>query len=222
MTTENSLVTGQDTPNAEGQQQNADGVKPDAQGAAPDGAASAEGNTPPTDGAAPDAGENPDGKQGEDGAKAPDLPEAYEFTMPDGVTMDAAAAEELGSIAKELKLSQADAQKFADVGAKMVQRQAEAHQALVQTWVDAVKADKEIGGDKLNENLALARKTIDTFGTPELKAILNQSGMGNHPEIVKLAFKVGKAISDDGFVRGGNTTPQLSAAEILYPSMAKK
>jgi len=221
MTTENSLVTGQDTPNAGVQQQTADGVMPDAQGAAPDGAVSPEGVTPPADGAAPDANANAEDNK-DDGAKAPEVPESYEFTMPDGVQMDTAAAEELGSIAKELKLSQADAQKFADVGAKMVQRQAEAHQELVQSWVDAVKTDKEIGGDKLAENLALARKTIDTFGTPELKAILNKSGMGNHPEIVKLAFKVGKAISDDGFVRGGNTTPQLSAAEILYPSMAKK
>lgn len=219
MTTE-SLVTGQDTPNAGGQQ-SADGVKPDSTGNEPTGGnapdAGAQGNKPDAnaDGAKPDGEANKDGE----GTKAP---ESYEFKMPDGVELDKAAADEFSGIAKELGLNQEQAQKVADIGAKMVQRQAEAHLAQVQSWVDAVKTDKEIGGDKLGENLAIARKTIDTFGSPELKNLLNTSGMGNHPEIVKMAYKIGKAISDDGFVRGGNTSAPRTAAEILYPSMAKK
>jgi hypothetical protein len=218
MTTE-SLVSGQDTPNAGGQQ-SAEGVKPDSTGAQPNGGnapdANAQGNQPNAnaDGANPDGTANKDGE----GAKAP---ESYEFQMPEGVELDKAAADEFSGIAKEYGLTQEQAQKVADVGAKMVQRQLEAHAAQVAAWTEAVKTDKEIGGDKLNENLAIARKTIDTFGSPELKNVLNQTGLGNHPEIVKLAYKIGKAISDDGFVRGGNTTAQKSAAEILYPSMAK-
>jgi len=219
MTTE-SLVSGQDTPNAGGQQ-SADGVKPDGTGAQPTGGNAPDANT---DGVKPDAGAdgaNPDGTKPADdkGTKAP---ESYDLKMPEGVELDTAAAEEFKGIAKEYGLTQEQAQKVADIGAKMVQRQAEAHQAQVQTWVDAVKTDKEIGGDKLNENLAIARKTIDTFGSPELKQMLNVTGIGNHPEIVKMAYKIGKAISDDGFVRGGNTSSPRSAAEIMYPSMAKK
>lgn len=214
MTTE-SLVTGQDTPNAGGQQ-SADGVKPDGTGTQPNG-----GNAPDANANANADGANPDGTKPADdkGTKAP---ESYDLQMPDGVELDTAAAEEFKGIAKEYGLTQEQAQKVADIGAKMVQRQTEAHQAQVQTWVDAVKTDKEIGGDKLNENLAIARKTIDTFGSPELKEMLNVTGIGNHPEIVKLAYKIGKAISDDGFVRGGNTSAPRSAAEVMYPSMAKK
>lgn len=214
MTTE-SLVTGQDTPNAGGQQ-SADGVKPDGTGTQPNG-----GNAPDANANANADGAKPDGDKPADdkGTKAP---ESYDLQMPDGVELDTAAAEEFKGIAKEYGLTQEQAQKVADIGAKMVQRQTEAHQAQVQTWVDAVKTDKEIGGDKLNENLAIARKTIDTFGSPELKEMLNVTGIGNHPEIVKLAYKIGKAISDDGFVRGGNTSAPRSAAEVMYPSMAKK
>lgn len=123
--------------------------------------------------------------------------------------LDQAATTEFTAIAKELKLDQAAAQKLADIGAKMAQRQADAHAQLVETWTEQVKTDKEIGGDKLAENLGVARKAIDTFGSPELKALLNSTGLGNHPEVVKLAFKVGKAISEDGFVSGspkGNAT----------------
>lgn len=214
MTTE-SLVTGQDTPNAGGQQ-SADGVTPDGTGTQPNG-----GNAPDANANANADGAKPDGDKPADdkGTKAP---ESYDLKMPDGVELDTAAADEFKGIAKEYGLTQEQAQKVADIGAKMVQRQTEAHQAQVQTWVDAVKTDKEIGGDKLNENLAIARKTIDTFGSPELKEMLNVTGIGNHPEIVKLAYKIGKAISDDGFVRGGNTSSPRSAAEIMYPSMAKK
>lgn len=219
MTTE-SLVSGQDTPNAGGQQ-SADGVTPDGTGTQPNGGNAPGANADGQQAGANADGANPDGTQNKDGAgtKAPD---SYEFTMPDGVQLDTAAADEFKGIAKEYGLTQEQAQKVADIGAKMVQRQAEAHVSQVQAWVDAVKTDKDIGGDKLNENLAIARKTIDTFGSPELKEVLNVTGLGNHPEIVKLAYKIGKAISDDGFVRGGNTSSPKSAAEIMYPSMAKK
>lgn len=153
-------------------------------------------------------------------AADPVVPESYELKMPDGVQLDSAAAEEFTAIAKELKLDQAAAQKLADIGAKMATRQAEAHAQLVETWTAQVKADKEIGGDKLDENLGVARKAIDTFGSPELKALLNSTGMGNHPEVVKLAFKVGKAISEDRFVTGspkGNASND--PAKRLFPNM---
>ena len=150
----------------------------------------------------------------------PVVPESYDLKMPEGVELDTAAAEEFTAIAKELKLDQAAAQKLADIGAKMAQRQAEAHAQLVESWTEQVKTDKDIGGDKLEENLGIARKAIDTFGSPELKALLNSTGLGNHPEVVKLAYKVGKAISEDRMVSGapkGNATND--PAKKLFPNM---
>lgn len=152
-------------------------------------------------------------------ATEPVVPESYELKMPDGVQLDSAAAEEFTAIAKELKLDQAAAQKLADIGAKMATRQAEAHAQLVETWTEQVKTDKDIGGDKLDENLGVARKAIDTFGSPELKALLNSTGLGNHPEVVKLAFKVGKAISEDRFVTGSPKGAETDMAKKLFPNM---
>lgn len=160
--------------------------------------------------------ENQDGK-----GDAPVVPEKYEFTMPDGVELDTAAAEEFSALAKELKLSQADAQRIADVASKMQQKQAETHVATVKGWADSCKTDKEFGGDNLDQNLSVARKAIDTFGSPELKALLNTSGLGNHPEVVRFAFKAGKAISEDGFIKAGARvpTPESSLEKRLYPDM---
>lgn len=149
----------------------------------------------------------------------PVVPESYDLKMPEGVELDKAAADEFTAIAKELKLDQVTAQKLADVAAKQAQRQVEAHAQQVASWVEQVKTDKEIGGDKLDENLGVARKAIDTFGSPELKELLSSTGMGNHPEVIKLAYKVGKAISEDGFVKGTPPGPETDPAKKLYPNM---
>lgn len=148
-----------------------------------------------------------------------EAPEVYELKMPEGVELDKAAADEFTTIAKELKLSAVDAQKFADVGAKMAQRQVEAHAKLVDSWTESVKTDKEIGGDKLAENLGIARKALDAFGTPELKDVLNMTGMGNHPAVVKAFYKIGKAISEDRFVSGGVKSAETDVAKRMFPSM---
>lgn len=149
----------------------------------------------------------------------PVVPEAYEFPMPEGVELDTAAAEQFTAVAKELKLDQATAQKVIDVGVKMAQRQAEAHAKQVEQWTESVKADKDVGGDKLTENLGIARKALDTFGTPELKDVLNATGLGNHPEIIRAFYKVGKAISEDGFVTGRAPGAGSDPAKTMFPSM---
>lgn len=157
------------------------------------------------------------------GAKGdePVVPEKYEFQVPDGVELNGKAADEFSAIAKELKLSQADAQRIADVATRMQQQQAETHVATVKGWADSCKTDKEFGGDNLEQNMSVARKAIDTFGSPELKALLNSSGMGNHPEVVRFAFKAGKAISEDTFVKSGSRapTPEQSLEKRMYPNM---
>lgn len=156
-----------------------------------------------------------------DAGDKPVVPEAYEFKMPEGVELDGKAAEEFTAIAKELKLSQADAQRIADVAVKMQQKQAETHVETVKGWAEQCKTDKEFGGDNLQQNLAVARKAIDAFGSPQLKELLNGSGLGNHPEVVRFAYKAGKAISEDTFVQSGSRTPtpEQSLEKRLYPNM---
>lgn len=147
------------------------------------------------------------------------VPESYEFTMPEGVELDKAAADEFSAIAKELKLDQATAQKVADVGAKMAQRQAEVHAKTVESWVESVKADKEIGGDSLDANLGVARKALDMFGSDELKEVLNSTGFGNHPAVIKAFYKIGKATGDDGFVTGAAKGADTDPAKRMFPNM---
>ncbi|ELH6290415.1 peptidase [Escherichia coli] len=147
-------------------------------------------------------------------------PEKYEFTAGEGVELDSEALEQFEPIARELNLTNEQAQKMVDLyGTKIMpmvqQQQAEAWQKQTEGWAETVKADKEIGGDKLTANLSAAQRALDQFGTPELKEYLNATGLGNHPDLVKTFVKIGKAMSEDGMVDGSNQG-QRSAAEVLY------
>lgn len=142
-------------------------------------------------------------------------PESYEpFTAPEGWEIDQALLADFSPTLKELNLTQEQAQKVIDFAPKLVEQTAQATTTKVldelgmtgrQGWVDAVKSDKEFGGDKLPENLAVAKKAMDAFASPELRALLIKSGMGNHPEMVRAFYRAGKAISADNYVAGGKT-----------------
>ena len=186
--------------------------------AAPAAAAPAAQPTQATDGQAPASADAQ--------AAGTDKPIEYaDFAAPDGVTLNTDAVTELKAFAAEKKLTQEDAQKLVDLGAKTMQQQQAAlvsqiEQAQAQ-WSDASRTDKEFGGDKLAENVAVAKQALDTFGSPELSKMLKESGLGNHPEIIRAFFRVGKAISEDKLERGNpppaNATDDL--AKKMYPTM---
>jgi hypothetical protein len=188
------------TATATASQAAAAGTAADAQASA---AAATTQNTDPEDGA---------GKT-DDAAKAEVV---YDFAIPEGVELDVASTDEFKAIAKELSLPKDAAQKVMDLAVKREQARADAFAKQISDWGDAVRADKVLG---VPENQALARKAIDTFGTPELKSMFNTTGMGNHPEVVRLAYAVGKALSEDKVVvngQGGKPHEPKNHAAVLY------
>jgi hypothetical protein len=140
-----------------------------------------------------------------DTSKPAGAPEKYEFKAPEGQSFDANVLAQFEEVAREINLPQAEAQKMLDkIAPALAQKQADIIKAAQDEWVASTKADKEIGGDKLDANLSVAKKALDTFGTPALRDLLNESGLGNHPEIIRAFYKAGKAISEDSFVPGGS------------------
>ncbi|RZN40403.1 peptidase [Escherichia sp. E2593] len=172
-------------------------------------------------------GENKDGdknagEEGKDGKKddKPEgAPDKYDFKTAEGVELDTAALADFEPVARELNLSNEQAQKLVDAYPKILagvqQRQTEAWQKQTEDWAAEVKADKEIGGDKLTSNLSLAQRALDTFGPPGLKDYLSSTGLGNHPDLVRAFVKIGATMTEDNMVTG-KETGQRSAAEVLY------
>ena len=134
-------------------------------------------------------------------AKPEGAPEKYEFKAPEGKQLDAETVEAFSEVAKELNLTQDAAQKMLTaMSDKLGARQAAQVDAVRSQWAESSKSDKEFGGDKITENLSVAKKALDTFGTAELRSLLNDSGLGNHPEVIRFMFRAGKAISEDRYV----------------------
>ena len=136
-------------------------------------------------------------------AKPQAAPEKYEFKAPEGKQFDAEVLNTYSEVARELNLSQEAAQRVLDAMApKMAERQVAQIEAIRTEWANTSKTDKEFGGEKLSENLSTAKKALDAFGTTELRTLLNESGLGNHPEVIRFMVRAGKAISEDRFVAG--------------------
>ncbi|MCG8999842.1 hypothetical protein LH429_16150 [Laribacter hongkongensis] len=168
-----------------------------------------------------DAAQVADGQQQEQ--KTTGAPERYDFKAPEGMQFDAAVIEQFSGIARELNLPQDAAQQMLDRMAPALQaRQSEQLAAASEQWITAAKADQEFGGEQLAENLGLAKRALDQFGTAELKSLLNDSGLGNHPEVIRFMVRAGKAISEDRFVAGtrGASGPGDDPAKRLFPNHA--
>lgn len=199
----------------------ADAPAPAADPAKPEGdkpQPGAEGDKP-QDGKPAD-GDKPADKSDDKEQKPEGAPEKYEFKPAEGQELDTSALEQFEPIAREMNLTNEQAQKMVDLyGTKIMpmvqQQQVEAWQKTTEQWAADVKADKEIGGDKLTGNLSAAQRALAQFGTHELKEYLEGTGLGNHPELVKAFVKIGKAMSEDGMVTG-KESGQRSAAEVLY------
>lgn len=149
----------------------------------------------------------------------PGAPEKYEFQKADGITLDDKVLAKYGEVAKSLNMPQDAAQKLlSEVAPAIAQQQQEAYKATLEAWKTQTTADKEIGGEKLSENLGLAKRAMDAYFSPDFVKMLNDSGLGNHPEMIRGLMKVGRLVSQDRFVAGGSGSSNQgkSAADILY------
>ena len=131
-------------------------------------------------------------------------PDKYEFNSqvadaPDELDPEVLTA--FGEVAKELDLPQDAAQKVLDKVAPVIQaRQAEQVEKARVEWAEESKSDDEFGGETFETNLEVAKTALNAFGTDPFKQLLSESGLGNHPEVIRFMYRAGKAISEDSYV----------------------
>lgn len=156
------------------------------------------------------------GQEADAGAEQADKPtgppdEYADFAVGEGAEIDADVLNDFKGIAKELGLTQEGAQKLIDLQTAMAAKSEKAltdsREGLRKQWSEAVRNDPEFGGEKYDENVAIAAKTMQAFGDDTLRTLLNDSGLGNHPALVKFCHRIGKAISEDRLVMPGTQAP---------------
>lgn len=163
----------------------------------------------------------PAAKGDEDAPKG--APEAYAaFTLPEGYTMPDSRFEEVTAFAKANDWDQSKTQEAVDLYVKMQQEgEKVAHDTVtkqIEDWTKAIKEDAELGGADFDKKAGIAASAVDKFGSDELKQALSDTGMGSHPELVRMMYKVGLLLQEDTTPHGApKGNPPASHAEVLYP-----
>ncbi len=79
---------------------------------------------------------------------------------------------------------------------QQVKQQAHEKQEQVRVWAQETRALYD------EEEISRAVRAADAFGGPELRQLLEETGLGNHPAIVRTFAAVGKRIAEDISVVG--------------------
>lgn len=148
------------------------------------------------------------------------VPERYDLKAPANAQLDAAFLERTAAEARALGLSQEAAQKYLEAKhgeiAKFQEAQLTQHAQRVQQWAEQTKNDPEIGGANFAQTSELAARVFDKYATPEFKKLVGEAGFGNHPELVRVFARIGKAISEDALALGNLGGGKKDAATVLY------
>ncbi len=144
---------------------------------------------------------------------------SYENLQPaDGVSFASADWDTFKSLAAELKLSPEQIEKLVAFEASCAQRKTQAKldekRQQSATWANETRA---LYGAGLEQEIAFALRAANTFGGPELRTLLEETGLGNHPVIIRTLSGIGRTISEDTSAGGVPSAPQdKTFAQALY------
>lgn len=159
-----------------------------------------------TEGSKPEGDQKPADEKKEQPEGAP---ESYEdFKAPEGLKYDGQVMDAFKEVAKETNLSQTQAQHLLDkVAPVLAQRQMAQIAEVSKQWAERSQADKELSAD-WNRSMADIARVRDRFAKnedgsvdPDIQEFMS-TPIGNHPGLLKLLARAGRAIGEGSFPRG--------------------
>ncbi len=129
----------------------------------------------------------------------PETPDKYAPVMPDlpeGFAWDEGQTKSFFEAAHKTGLTPQQAQALVDWYAEDQKGVLKAGESAIAEAETAMKAEWKAAYPK---NLGLAKAASNWLGVTE---VLDQTGLGNHPTILKAFAKLGKALAEDGVISG--------------------
>lgn len=167
--------------------------------------------------------------------KKEEAPPAFDLSglkLPEGVDpKNDPQLQEFAELAKETGLTLPAGQKLLDMYQKNVtefaSRSQKAWDEVNQKWEAEIRADPEIGGEKLSKEVlpAITRLIDDVAGDklgPEVRKALDLTGAGNNPAMVRFLAKLATFHSEaKQHVQGNATSGKIAApgASAMYPNL---
>ena len=149
---------------------------------------------------------------------------AEDIILAEGFTADTELQTQFLEAMNNQELSAKDrANALVDLQAKLMTKASEAGSAawdnMQSEWRDAVKADPEVGGDKMVGVLASVSKLVSEYGDDKLTEVFNLTGAGNNVHVIKFLNKIAGQLTESSSPASGSPVAQGSAAQRMYPSM---
>lgn len=157
--------------------------------------------------------------EGGDVVEKPSEPEVVKdddkFNFPEGVKVNEEKVKSFIALAKELKLTKEQAQKLVDMDSKNIIDADKAFTSMKEGW----KADtlKELG-ENAEQKLGEAVLAFKQFGDDEFVKLMKDTGLENHPAVVRVFRNIGSKIATDKTVSATSNGVKSSKTmqEILY------
>lgn len=176
-----------------------------------------------------DQNSNEQSAEGVEGGEAAEFVplSADDLTIPEGFEADDEIRDKFLDVVNDQEMSAKDrANALIELQAETIrqasERISEAWTQQREAWVEEVKADPEIGGDKFEPTMGKISKLLNEFGDPNLREqVFDITGAGDHPLMIKFLAKVADALSEGTPVSGDAGGDKMTLAERMYPSMKK-
>ena len=149
-------------------------------------------------------------------------PESYDFSAfcTDGAELDEAKAAEFSEVLKAAGMTQAQASAVTEYGlayareiaAEVSRQAAEAQTAEVESWGDEARETLGADFDKTVAKAAIG-VTVMEREIPELRAMLDATGVGNRVEAIRLFAAIGGMVGEDTGRATGQTAASGDAAD---------
>jgi len=133
----------------------------------------------------------------------PDKPEDYQYQKPNFVSKDVQWNDEMAKdflgVAHQIGLNSRQVQSLIGWQGSWMDKGAVNAREQVKETLNVLK--KEWGSD-YDRRLVLGERAVRQVGGDELVNLLEKTGLGNHPVLVKVFAEVGDILAEDGLIEG--------------------
>lgn len=131
------------------------------------------------------------------------IPEEYEFKLGEGLSISDELKARFTKVAKEAKLTQAQANALLDMHSETMLELIKAGEDQAAEW------EAECGKQGLlaKEKLGYAVEALNVFGGDEAKRVLIETGAVNHPAVMTMLQTIGELIHEDTNKEGASNPP---------------
>jgi hypothetical protein len=114
-----------------------------------------------------------------------------------------------GQVAQLVKMRQEEAKAEYEAQIREVEQREIDH-------LNAAKNDKEIGGDKWDETVDLAKRGVKALGGNAILELIESTGNGNNPEMLRELRRIGLMVNNDTFENGAANESRLPVEQRWY------